>query len=156
MRQHRCRLLNYCSTPTIFCSLVTNVRYNSTSTLEQGFPLFSTGSHSSPLPGGCRTSMLNLDETVLDICIGPHTAWHNRSRRGKASRAWGPHTGRPCIHVAPLPCKSRTQHQTKTAVTFLARTSARLCLASLLVRSGTNSGRGGPASCLGFRTPKSR
>ena len=47
LRQHRCRLLNYCYTPTLFCSSVTNVRYDSTSKLEQGFPFFSTGSHSS-------------------------------------------------------------------------------------------------------------
>ena len=47
--------------------------------------------------------MLDLDETVLDIYIGPHTARRNRSRMGKASPCMGPAHGQamhPCGAVA--------------------------------------------------------
>ena len=117
LRQHRCRLLNYCCTPTLFCSSITNVRYDSTSTLEQGFPFFYTGSHCSPLRSCCRKAMCDLDTRPLSIYRAAYRLAQPLPG-GQASPCVRPTHGQDgsCSHVVPLPSESKAQHQSKTSL----------------------------------------
>ena len=110
------------SAPTAFCFPVTNVRYDSTSTLEQGFPFFSTGSHSPPLLRCCRKATRNLDTRPVSMDRAAYRV-EQPLPEGQASPCVRPKRGQDglCTHVVPFPCESRTQHQPKPSSSVVCR-----------------------------------
>ena len=78
----------FTGTPTCFCSSLTNIRQDSTSLrgLEQGFPAFSTGSHSCTLPScsrpqGAGSSTIATEELPNSNHCGIHTWYQVISNR---------------------------------------------------------------------------